>query len=55
MRLADASRRIPGTIICLSRWHENRTFQALRDALTTSQYYFRLFPGVDIAELRMFR
>jgi hypothetical protein len=34
---------------------ENQTFQALRDALMLRNIVFASFPGVDSAELRMFR
>jgi hypothetical protein len=34
---------------------ENQTFQALRDALRLRNIVFDSFPGVDSAELRMFR
>jgi hypothetical protein len=35
--------------------NENQALQALKDALTLRNLIFKLFPGVDRADLRMFR
>jgi hypothetical protein len=41
--------------IPLRKARENETSQALKDALSLRNMIFKLFPAVDMAELRMFR
>jgi hypothetical protein len=51
MRPADAwDVDLPARVV-----EENQTLQALRDAITLRNIVFESFPGVDNAELRMFR